>query len=253
MVWSERFASKGGDSQGAGSRRFAIAVFAALAVASILLVVMRLDKSTNNLKTYSGPCLEVHGAQYDDLESYEELHDQQVMGLYPQEFRLRLNWNAVDADGNEVNKNNLFYRFVGEDNNGHFAAADLDSPVKITLTGSRGNEVDYKITSTDGNQSKVWNASAVMPKQCDLENPVGTWRLVVAAPKQAWAHTTWLTVREDGTGEFGSIDKNVHSAKAAELAKATHPCTVTYEKVPNGVKLVARYEGGVYVLTMTEG
>lgn len=226
-----------------------MAAIVALAVSMALLAIVRLDKSTDGLSSYEGPYLQVHGTQYDELESYEQMHDQQVMGLYPQEFRLGLNDMSMDDDGNTIG-NSFTYRFAGEDGGEHFAAAYLESPVEIVLVGSRGDAIDYRISPKP---AKKWSVAATIPKRRDLKNPVGTWSLSVESSSQSWAHTTWLTIREDGTGEFGSIDKGVNSATTAELAKATRPCTVTYEQIPNGTKIVAHYEGGTYVLTVTEG
>ena len=249
--WSKGFVYSDGEPQEVGSRRFLIAVLAVLAVSMMLLAIMRFNTSTKALSTYDGPCLMVHGAQYDEIESYEELHDLQVMGLYPQEFRLGLNDESVNEDGKKVG-DTLSYRFLGRNNDEHLTTAYFDARVKIVLTGLRGEATDYRITPKSSRESKVWNAYATIPRQRNLDNPVGTWRLIVESPKQSWKHTTWLTVHGDGTGEFGSIDKNANVATASELAKASHPCTVTCEKVSNGTRLVARYEGGTYVLTVTE-
>ena len=250
VQWSKGFVSSDGEPREVGSHRFLIVVFAVLAVSMMLLAIMRFNTSTKALSKYEGPCLVVHGAQYDELESYEELHDLQVMGLYPQEFRLGLNDESVNEDGKKTG-DTFSYRFLGRNNDEHFTTAYFDTRVKIVLTGSRGDAIDYRIYPKGSRESKVWNAYATIPRQRNLDNPVGTWRLIVESPKQSWKHTTWLTVRGDGTGEFGSIDKNANVATTSELAKASHPCTVTCEKVPNGIRLVARYEGGMYVLTVT--
>lgn len=248
---SERLTSNKG-FRGACSHGFLIVVCVMLAVSMVLLAVMRYDKSSKALSKYKGPSLEVYGAQYDELETYEELHDRRLMGLYPQEFRFWLNKERIDDDGNSKVENTFSYRFLGDDNNGRSTSSYLNASVKIALTGTRGDAVDYRITPKSSREAKKWNASITIPKQRDLEHPVGTWYLMATSPQQEWAHTTWLTVREDGTGEFGSIDKNAASATAAERAEATHPCTVTCGKVSNGYWLVARYEGGTYVLTATE-
>ena len=247
--WHERPASSDGESR-VGSHGFLIAVSVALAASVLLIAVMRADKSTSALASYKGPHLVVHGVQYDEPDSSGEPQGGQTAGRCQHEFLLGLNDGGLGADGKKVG-DTFSYRFSGKDKEKHPVTADIESPVKIGLSGSRGDSVDYRITSKDSKEAKAWNALVTAPRQRDPENPVGTWRLVVESPKQSWAHMTWLTVRGDGTGEFGSIDKSASTATAAELAKATRPCTVTREEVDGGVKLVARYEGGTYVLTVT--
>ena len=247
--WHKRPASNGGESH-VRSHWLLIAVTAALAVSMLLIGIMRMDKSTSGLARYKGPYLVVHGVQCYESDSLGAPQDGQTTGQYQNEFLLGLNNDGLGADGKKIG-NTFSYRFSGWDTEKQPVAASLDSTVRYGLSGSRGDAVDYRITSKNSKEAKDWNALVTLPRQRDLENPVGTWRLVVESSKQSWTHTTWLTVRGDGTGEFGSIDKNVYSATAAQLAKATHPCTVTREEVDGGARLVARYEGGTYVLTVT--
>ena len=230
---------------------FMIAVCAALLVSGALLAVMRMDKTAESLSIYRGPLLEVHGVQHDEVESYQETRDNEIMGTYPHEFRIGLNGGNEDPEG-EVIYDTLTYRFSGENDAEHPYAAYFRSQVNIKLVGLKGNETEYRIDPATPEESGAWTANLKIPKDRNLENPVGTWRLMVSSSSGKWRHTTWLTVRGDGTGEYGSLDKDSESATASELAEATHPCTITHEKTPWGARLVASYEGGTYVMTVAE-
>ncbi len=249
MVRTPKHATpKSGGTQSGGFDPF---MLVALLVGIVLMVPLFLDKSIETHAAYRGPFLEVCGTQYDELDSYEELHDRQLLGTYPLEFRIGLN-GGNKGPNNQVVPDTLTYRFAGKNESGRPYAAYFRSRSTITLTGMRGNELEYRIVSAMPGEKGAWTAYASIPKDPNLENPVGTWRLRVISSAAKWKHSTWLTIHGDGTGEFGSLDKDSEVANEAELAAATHPCTVTCEKTPWGARVVAKYEGGMYVLTVAE-
>lgn len=247
----KRPSSDSRDQKAGGFSPFVLAVLAVLLVSIAMLVAMRMDKSADSLAFYRGPFLEVHGVQYEDAGSYEELHDNELLGTYPNEFRLGLNGGNANPEG-EVIGDTLTYRLMGHNDAERPYATYFRSQATIILTGTRGSSVEYRIEPAVPEEKGAWVASVTAPKDRNLENPVGTWRLMVSSSSGKWKHTTWLTIRGDGTGEFGSLDKDFEAATAAELAKATHPCTVTCEKTPWGARAIATYDGGTYVMTVAE-
>lgn len=238
-------------SGGSGVSGFDPFMLVALAVSVALLVILGLDKSADTYTSYRGPFLEVWGTQYDELGSYEELHDSQLLGTYPHEFRFGLAGGNADAAGNAV-PDTFAYRFFGKNDAARPYAASFRSQATITLSGMYGNELEYRIEPSVPEEKGVWTAYANIPKGVNLDNPVGTWRLRVMSTTGKWKHTTWLTIRGDGTGEFGSLDNDSEKANESELAAATRPCTVTCERTAWGARAVASYEGGTYVLTIAE-